>query len=548
MGPLDEEFNATLKAIRAKDPRVYDGKTTFYTSIEEEDDGDESRSAKRKEKPMYLSDYHRENLLRGQIGDDAMEDTQPTYAQEQDDLKNTVVKEMHAAAEPQNSGSSNSDSNADDDFLVPKKTEANVIHRVNDKAAKIHVDVEKADNDPEIFLSNYLAAKAWVPSANSKFQPFESDDEEEDRRAEEFEAAYNLRFEDPATANEKLKTHARDTAAKYSVRREELNPRKKAREAERERKEREKLEREQEKARLRKLRIEEAEEKVRKIKEAAGLRGERLQEQGWLEFLNEGWDDEQWEAEMKRRFGDAYYADIESETSDADVENGKRKKKPKKPKWDEDIDIKDLVPEFEDEEQVPQFSLSEESGDDLENTGDDLAGGGMNGHKKEKEVSQKQISELKRDARKDRRKVEELVDEKLAIDFALPSASKQNTKRSQFRYRETSPISHGLTPRDILMASDSQLNQFAGLKKLATFRDSEKKRKDKKFLGKKARLRQWRKDTFGSENGPQKDLKDVLAEQALGNGTANTDPNNVAVPIIKKTKRKRKNKNVVPEN
>jgi protein KRI1 len=53
------------------------------------------------------------------------------------------------------------------------------------------------------------------------------------------------------------------------------------------------------------------------------------------------------------------------------------------------------------------------------------------------------------------------------------------------------------------MAPDSQLNQFAGLKKMASFRDPEKKRKDKKHLGKKARLRQWRKETFGNEDGPE---------------------------------------------
>ncbi|MCJ1351475.1 MAG: KRRI-Interacting protein 1 [Icmadophila ericetorum] len=535
LGPLDEQFNATLEAVRAKDPRVYDGKTTFYTSIEEEEEVDVSQPTKIKEKPMYLSDYHRKNLLRGDLGDEVRDDAQSTYAQLQDDLKNTVVKEMHAAAE----------SDADDDFLVPKQKLTSGKAKVSGKAPEIQVDVEIADKDPEFFLSNYLAAKAWVPSASSKFQPFESDDEGEDQRAEDFEAAYNLRFEDPATANEKLKTHARDTAAKYSVRREEVNPRKKAREAEREKNEMEKRERDQEKARLRKLRIEEAEEKVRKIKEAAGLGGKKLQEQDWIEFLNEGWDDARWEAEMKRRFGDDYYADHELEDSDADTGNGK--KKPKKPKWDDDIDIKDLVPEFEAEEQAPQFSLSEDSDDEMDIEDNDSTDRNINGHKKGKKLSQEQISNQKREARKDRRKVEQLVDENLAIEFALPSSSKQNPKRSTFRYRETSPISHGLTSRDILLASDSQLNQFAGLKKLAAFRDTEKKRKDKKFLGKKARLRQWRKDTFGSEEGPQKDLKDILAGQAGIAGS--TDAIDVAESTSKRSKkRKRKTKNVAAEN
>ena len=53
------------------------------------------------------------------------------------------------------------------------------------------------------------------------------------------------------------------------------------------------------------------------------------------------------------------------------------------------------------------------------------------------------------------------------------------------------------------MADDSQLNQFVGLKKLAAFRDPERKRRDLKKMGKKARLRQWRKDTFGTEEEPE---------------------------------------------
>jgi protein KRI1 len=86
------------------------------------------------------------------------------------------------------------------------------------------------------------------------------------------------------------------------------------------------------------------------------------------------------------------------------------------------------------------------------------------------------------------------------MDLDLPSRPKEPAR---FRYRETSPISFGLTARDILMAPDASLNEFAGLKKMASFRDAEKKRKDKKHLGKKARLRQWRKETFGNEDGPE---------------------------------------------
>jgi protein KRI1 len=47
---LDMEISATLQAIRSKDPRVYDEKSTFYAPIVEGDDG--NPAPEKKEKPM----------------------------------------------------------------------------------------------------------------------------------------------------------------------------------------------------------------------------------------------------------------------------------------------------------------------------------------------------------------------------------------------------------------------------------------------------------------------------------------------------------------
>jgi protein KRI1 len=94
---LDDEISATLQAIRNKDPRVYDEKITFYAPIDK--DGEPTAQTK-KETPMYLADYHRQNLLAGNVGGDDEEDDVPrTFAQEQAELKDTIVKEMHAAGD-----------------------------------------------------------------------------------------------------------------------------------------------------------------------------------------------------------------------------------------------------------------------------------------------------------------------------------------------------------------------------------------------------------------------------------------------------------------
>ncbi|KAJ6144411.1 hypothetical protein N7470_008306 [Penicillium chermesinum] len=440
------------------DPRVYDADATFYSKFDED-----STPKEKKEKPMTLHDYHRENLLKGTDPADE-DDTPKTFAEEQADLKNALVKELHASDEEMEDA---------DDFLV-RKSEPEPLPKSN-----VKLDIENADKDPENFLSNFMAARAWIPEDRPQLHPFDSDDDDEVERADALEEAYNFRFEDPNKLNETLRTHARDATNKMSVRREEKSSRKKIREAERQQREEEKKQREAEKNRLRKLKTEELQNKVKQIKEVAGLRASKFTDKDWAAFLDAAWDDKEWEKEMEKRFGNDYYADEED-----------GKKHPKKPEWDDDIDIKDLIPDYEDEEGPPALGSDDEDDDADE------------GAKKSKAQEKR---DQKREARKDRLRVEEAVDRNLDLDITLlPGATKKNATR--FRYREASPESFGLTAQDILMASDSQLNQFAGLKKLASFRDAEKKAKDSRKLGKKARLRQWRLDTFGNESGPVFDL------------------------------------------
>ncbi|KAH1644569.1 hypothetical protein KXX16_001853 [Aspergillus fumigatus] len=514
---VDAEIMATLNAIRSKDPRVYDKNTKFYTALDEEEENANTGSTEKKQKPMTLRDYHRQNLLSGaNLEEDDTSDTPKTYAQEQEELKNAIVKEMHATADQ-----NGEDKDEDGGFLIPKST----TKSASEPKKEIKLDVENADKDPETFLSNFLSSRAWIPAGRSELQPFESEDEEELERAEAFEEAYNFRFEDPSKLNATLVTHARDKTNQQSVRREEKSARKKQREAERKRKEEEKKQREAEKNRLRKLKMEELQEKVKKIKEVAGLQASKFTDEDWARFLDEAWDDDKWEEEMQKRFGEDYYA--EEDASGTDGEGKRKKKRPKKPTWDDDIDIKDLVPDFDEEEPKPALEDSDvEMEDDAEDT-----------NKKSKAQERR---DQKREARKDRLRIEEAIDRNLDLDISLlPGATKKNTTR--FRYRETSPQSFGLTARDILMADDAQLNQFAGLKKLASFRDPEKKRRDQKKLGKKARLRQWRKETFGNEEGP---VFSFGSEKPVGNAEQADDGDKVDIregePRRKKRKRSKK--------
>lgn len=307
---LDAEISATLQAIRNKDPRVYDGKTTFYKPIDESAAAEDAAAKQKKEKPVFLKDYHREKILRGDTGADFdnQEKLSQTYAQEQDDLKQSIKDEIMAQLEE---GNSSEGSDSDEDFMKAKEETRTAptsgIHP--SRAGKIKVpkpDIADADKDPELFLSNFMASRAWAEGANN-WEAFESDEGEDDK-ADEWEAAYNLRFEDPNKSNEVLKSYSRVVVEARSVRREDKSARKKQRDIEREKKEEEKQKRKEERARLRRLKLDEAEGKLKKIKKAAGLSGKTLKDEEWQKLLEDAWENDKWEEQLKKTFDEQYYA------------------------------------------------------------------------------------------------------------------------------------------------------------------------------------------------------------------------------------------------
>jgi protein KRI1 len=486
---LDAEIFATLNAIRSKDPRVYKSDVKFYDEADDEDVG--AAPKEKKEKPMTLKDYHTKNLLEGRFAEDDEDEHPKTYAQEQEDMRQDLVKQMHAAGE--------TDEDEEDNFLVTKSKP----EPIKERTKITEQDVVNADKDPETFLSNFMASRAWVPTDKSNWKPLESDDEDEEARAEEYEDAYNRYFEETAGANEKLVTYARDAVASTTVRRDAKSGRRKAREAARAKREAERRQREEDLARMRKLNIEEMEEKVHKIRKAAGLKGREFQMDDWADILEGEWSDDEWDREMRKRFGDAYYDDEDAEGGALDSDDDGTALK--KPEFDTEIDMGDISGYEDEADDKPAFTLSSDEEEEDEEEEEARPSG------KSAKQRKQERADAKSSARRDRRLIEKLVDSNLEYEAALAANPKAPTR---FRYRETSPTDFGLTPRDILLADDAQLNEFAGLKKLAAFRDPVKKKKDKKHLSKKARLRQWRTATFGDADGPKGGFETLLGEEA----------------------------------
>ncbi|TGZ82043.1 Krr1-domain-containing protein [Ascodesmis nigricans] len=469
---LDQQIMATIEAIRKKDPRVYDKSAQFYDPI---DVPAGEAAAQKKEKPMFLRDYHRENLLAGHTGGED-EDSAPTFVQQQEELKRTVVKEMHAAVDEEDDD--------EDAFMVRKEKPQKEKDTVTDIPDPSTADPE----NPDEYLSKFLASRAWAKASGSGYVPIEDDDTDSDVAADEFEYNYNMRFEDPdAAARAKLATYSRDAVNTQSVRREEKSKRKRAREEKRKRKEEEKAQRDEEKRRLKKLKTEEMMEKFKKVREAAGLEqvDEETQAELFHKLLEDDFSDGEWEQWMQERFNDEYYG---------------AKDPMKKPEFDDDIDITDIVPDFSDD------AAGEDDEEDEENEGaepveeeaeeDDEAPEHRPQKRKTKKDLIREKQERKQKDKQLRRRLERFVDDNFDVDDKIGGA-----KTSGFRYRETTPETYGLTPLDILAAPDAELNSFAGLKKYAAFRDPEKKERDRKRLGKKKRLKQWRKDVFGDPQG-----------------------------------------------
>jgi protein KRI1 len=537
---VDEEIENVLQAIRNKDPRIKDPNVKFFKDYNPEES---VKGVKKEGKPMTLHDYQRERLLAGDAGDNDEEDEPvQTYQQEQDEMRRKLVGQMHATATADAESAAGDDDDEEDGMLVRKKkskyedlpTASTQAVKKKKKVKITEQDINEADKDPENYLSNFMAARAWLPTDGSRFQPLESDDSDDEKKADEYEHLYNLRHEDP-TANEKLKSFSRDVG-KYGVRRDEKTGRAKQREREKEMKEAEKRERNEEKARLRKLKVEEAEEKVKRIKEAAGLRGKTLDLDEWRDVIEGDFDDDKWEQEMKRRFGEDYYAEDDAVTADEeDEEAGTSKtRKLKKPTFDDDIDINDIIPDF-DAANRPNITLTDDEDEDEDDGGaplppacddevssaEEISGEGKKRKTKKDRLQEK--SDAKRAARKERAKIEAIVDAALPLDHpTLTSAASHKTPDVGFRYRETSPTSFGLSARDILFADDTALNAYAGLKKMAAFRDQEKKQRDKKRYGKKQRLKMWRKDTFGTADEPTGGFERILGgmrEQPVSTGS-----------------------------
>ncbi|KAH9067742.1 Krr1-domain-containing protein, partial [Lactarius vividus] len=281
------------------------------------------------------------------------------------------------------------------------------------------------------------------------------DDDEFDEVAEHFESSYNFRFEEPDAAHIQSFPRAIETVRRTT---EHAERRRAARERRQERKEAEKAQRREEVKRLKGLKTRELEGKLERIgKEGGWVRSQALQALD----LDGDWDATAHDRQMAAML-------VETDGADANGDD-------EKPTWDDDIDIDHIAPWSEDEAQHPSTSL------DVKER--------KKAKKKEKkktrdvDVDGVDVDEMDADALKDggnqwdevewdgteemrKRVLDQYMEELYELEFNDMVAGMP----TRFRYNTAAKSSYGLTPTEILLADDKDLNEYVGLKKLAPYR------------------------------------------------------------------------------
>ncbi|KAF8947835.1 hypothetical protein BGZ47_007644 [Haplosporangium gracile] len=397
-------------------------------------------------------------------------------------------------------------------------------------------------NKDEAFLMDYILNRGWIDKSQKKTPSYKeivredelSDlekSEEELEAAEEFESKYNFRFED--VEGDKLTGYSR--TIDDSVRNAD-DKRKRQRKAAKERKNEEKIRQMEELKRAKNLKKQEIFNKLKQIQEITGNKTVGFDE---IDLETE-FNPEDYDQKMDRMFSDKYYAGDENEKPvfDDDIdtaayEDGDDDKSDKEPEGAgardeaEAYDEGTYPPEYEEgydefggyyDENGDGYYGGEEGADgeeDIMMDADYMPGGENFGKAPKKETKkermkrekeEKKLAKMAEKGGKARTAVaaletaKSLLDEDKKKDFneyldeyyQLDYEDMVGDLPTRFKYSRVKPSTFGLTPVEILLADDKDLNEFVSLKKFATYRRSEEQMQDIQKYSKKNRVQMFR--------------------------------------------------------
>lgn len=462
-----------LSTLKSDPKKLLNPDATFFT-----EGGSSNGDKKSKDKPIYLKDYHRMNLLSGDyknLDDGSNEyetvDGEKPFVVTEREERNKLLDDIKNAFNDEEE-----DDDDNDDGFLQKKTKTRVPDE--DKPVALPDPSRNADE----FLSAFLDNQAWIPKKNDKvidLDQIDNEDEQDfDDAVEDFERAYNFRYEDPNSAE--IVSYARTQA---TLRRGKTNSRKRARDKKNALKEQEKHDTEQALQKKKTAKLNKVMDRLAKIKEAVGdeASDETIQRVFGDSLLNDDFDDADWDGKMAEIFNEQYY--------DAELT---------KPEWDEDDEI------------MAEYHNGREDAEDDEDDAEveeDLEDADAPPKKKSKKDKLKEKKSAKKEKQSLKEKAEKIVEAnktRLLDEVEEERGRGKESDPNRFRYREVSPESFGLSTREIFLADDQDLNKFISIKKFAPYRPKELATKDKRKFTKKKHLQQWRREVFKDKEGPKR--------------------------------------------
>jgi protein KRI1 len=464
---VEEGLNKVLTALKNNDKSLLDPSVKFFHDPEKAVNAEKSE----KQKPIYLKDYHRMNLLSGDAlkEDIEVDEGFKTYDQEKEEERNVILDDIKSAFNQIDED----ESEGDDDFMKKKDAASRATKRV----------LPNPEEDGEKFLEEFMKQHAWIPQEGDKALNLDrqgEDDDEFDEAAEKLEQAYNFRYEDPNSAE--IISYARTQA---TMRRNATGARQKKREKEKEEKRKEKEEKEKAIQKKKHEKVNKLTDILETVKKEYGADiDEKVVKKISDRLFDDDFDDAQWDEVLGEIFNDDFYND-----------------EVKKPEWEDDDEI------------MKDFKAG--GNDDDEDEGEEQKEETLDGPLKKKSKKEEILEKSK--SKKEKKKLKELAENAIEQDKLkiIDQVEEEREGRSKergniFKYREVSPEAFGLSTREILLADDADLNEFVGLKKLAPYRPKEQRVKDRRKLAKKKNLREWRKKVFKNEEGPQGEGDEVL--------------------------------------
>ncbi|XP_048763799.2 protein KRI1 homolog isoform X2 [Ostrea edulis] len=501
---LEEDWLRTLAALKSKDPRIYDKNAKFYHSDEEKSDSNpkESGMSKKKNKPVYLKDYHRKVILEkeGIISEEESDENEveishePGYYEEQEEIKRSLQAKLAEESDSdgelftKKSKTTEQEEEEERDYIKWLKDQKNLEE-------KDPVGVELAPlktywNDPKLnanekFLRDLILNKGYidkdgkrVPSYSEIVDDGEGFSEEEEilDREDQFERKYNFRYEEPdpdfiKSYPRTIKDTLRQKDTKRSEKRRELKKRK----------EMEKQKVKEEIKQLKNLKRREIMDRIDKLREITGNPALDFQE----DDLETDFDPQKHDEMMQKYFDDEFYK----------MEDGEQK--PEAP-----AEIEDLLCENWDEwtggEEMEEHGEEYNDNDEDHNEkyephvddpdfcmDDDYDPTKIVSRKKKKKRSKfhEAVTSSKPTFDPKEKTFEEYFEEYYKLDYEDIVAGQP----CRFKYRNVTPNSYGLQVDEILKCRDRELNAWVSVKKMSQYRSTDEEDREVKVFESKGR-------------------------------------------------------------